>query len=138
MLLYLRHSNNYAGLVGIPDVDPASGQEERGVIALHARRLAPGVCKERNARLFDQRSACMSIILNGIRQDIDLWIAAGARKLGRLFGEYSLRPKISVRLTFKFCPTKSVHLAPSETYLIKATLTSIKITCIEKCIEPIK
>ena len=33
---------------------------------------------------------------------------------------YSLHPKISVVLAFKFCPTKSVVLACSEIHLIKA------------------
>jgi hypothetical protein len=40
--------------------------------------------KERNARVFDRRSATVAMVLDRIRAEADLWITAGARKLGSL------------------------------------------------------
>jgi hypothetical protein len=48
---------------------------------------ARSIRKERNARLFDQRLAPVSLILDRIKGGTELWVAAGARKLGRLFCE---------------------------------------------------
>jgi hypothetical protein len=47
---------------------------------------------------------------------------------------YSLHPKISVVLAFKFCPTKSVVLACNEIHLIKA-MPSTKKTLYWKHME---
>ena len=46
--------------------------------------------------------------------------------LGFSIGMYSLHPKISVVLAFKFCPTKNVVLAFNEIHLIKAILSTTK------------
>ncbi|CAL4948729.1 unnamed protein product [Urochloa decumbens] len=43
--------------------------------------------KERNARLFDRTASSTSVVVSRIQQEADLWIAAGARKLGSLFCE---------------------------------------------------
>jgi hypothetical protein len=43
--------------------------------------------KERNARLFDNRSAPIVVILDMIKMEIDLWIAGGAKELGSLLCE---------------------------------------------------
>lgn len=43
--------------------------------------------KERNARLFDQRSATTQVIIDRIKLEASLWVTAGARDLGRLFCE---------------------------------------------------
>ncbi|PVH63657.1 hypothetical protein PAHAL_2G078400 [Panicum hallii] len=45
------------------------------------------IWKERNARLFNRQAAGASEIVQRIKDEVDLWIAAGARKLGCLFGE---------------------------------------------------
>ena len=65
-----------------------------------------------------------------------------------VIAEYSLslRPKISVRLAFKICPTKIVLLACSGIHLIKRNAYSKKKkqcqisrkNCIDKRMEPIK
>jgi hypothetical protein len=41
--------------------------------------------KERNARLFDSCSAPIAVILDRIKMQIDLWVAAGAKELGVYF-----------------------------------------------------
>jgi hypothetical protein len=42
--------------------------------------------KERNLRLFEQRTTITSVII-GVKAEANLRVAAGARKLGRLFCE---------------------------------------------------
>jgi hypothetical protein len=39
------------------------------------------IWKERNARLFNQRLTPVSVILDRIKGETELWVAAGARKL---------------------------------------------------------
>jgi hypothetical protein len=43
--------------------------------------------KERNMRLFKQRTAITSVIIDRIKAEANLWVAAGAQKLGHLFCE---------------------------------------------------
>ncbi|CAL5009846.1 unnamed protein product [Urochloa decumbens] len=43
--------------------------------------------KERNARLFEHSASSTTMLVIRIQQEADLWIAAGARKLGDLFCE---------------------------------------------------
>ncbi|CAL5027772.1 unnamed protein product [Urochloa decumbens] len=68
------------------------------IIAIQAPGRRKGVCslfmavgwhlwKERNARLFERSAAVVSVIIARIKQEVDLWVAAGARKLGSLFCE---------------------------------------------------
>jgi hypothetical protein len=45
------------------------------------------IWKERNARVFERRAAATSVMFDRIKSETELWIAAGARKLGRLFCE---------------------------------------------------
>ncbi|RLM54729.1 hypothetical protein C2845_PM10G10510 [Panicum miliaceum] len=45
------------------------------------------IWKERNARLFEGQAAGTSVIVQRIKDDADLWTAAGAGRLGRLFCE---------------------------------------------------
>ncbi|RCV07172.1 hypothetical protein SETIT_1G223100v2 [Setaria italica] len=42
------------------------------------------IWKERNARLFNQCSSTTQELLQRIKSDIDLWVMAGARRLGHL------------------------------------------------------
>jgi hypothetical protein len=43
--------------------------------------------KDRNLRLFEQRTAITSVIIDRIKPEANLWVVAGARKIGRLFCE---------------------------------------------------
>jgi hypothetical protein len=43
--------------------------------------------KERNARLFDNRTAPIAVILDRINLEVDMWTTAGAKELGSLFCE---------------------------------------------------
>jgi hypothetical protein len=43
--------------------------------------------KEWNARLFEHLVAPMNVLIDRIKTEADLWIAAGAHDLGRLFCE---------------------------------------------------
>jgi hypothetical protein len=43
--------------------------------------------KERNSRVFERASATPLVLLGRIEEDVDLWVAAGARELGRLVCE---------------------------------------------------
>jgi hypothetical protein len=63
----------------------ASATAKRHVDPLHADLLH--LWKEKNARVFDRASATPLVVLGRIKEDVDLWVAAGARELGRLVCE---------------------------------------------------